>query len=191
VSAILNLQPYTALALRTERPLPVVRGDAAFTPAAIGVLIAAGKLADQLKRRLVYRRPISEIEFLDALKEIVTACYEAEDTCVDTEEVELGYHPRLLHAALGGFGEKAELLEALQKGAEGVLDTTNVIEEAGDGLWYQALELEAVHELTGHGAEVVAQCNIAKLEARAAVGGIGNPAARDLAAERALLQGRA
>lgn len=190
----LDFEQYIADALRTEKVVPVIRGDASFVPAALQVLVAAGKLADMLKKRLIYGRVIDDQQFDDVLMEVASAVQDAGDSVFDAEEVELDYHPRLLHAALGGFGEQAELLEGMQSAIEDGrdLDEVHVMEEIGDQLWYAALALAALQELSGVDPRVVAERNIAKLRKRFpqafTVEAVTN---RDLDAERAALEGRA
>jgi len=71
---------------------------------------------------------------------------------------------RLNHSAIGLAGEVGELCGAverwLQYGKE--LDRTNIIEEAGDALWYLALACNAL----GVSLEEVMEKNIAKLKLR-------------------------
>lgn len=190
----LDFEQYIADALRTEKVVPVIRGDASFVPAALQVLVAAGKLADMLKKRLIYGRVIEDQQFDDVLMEVASAVQDAGDAVFDADEVELDYHPRLLHAALGGFGEQAELLEGMQSAIDDGrdLDEVHVMEEIGDQLWYAALALDAVNDVAGIQPKAVAQLNIAKLRARFpnafTLEAVTN---RDLAAERAALEGRA
>jgi len=71
---------------------------------------------------------------------------------------------RVMHGAIGICTEGAELLEALMKvivyGEK--LDTTNVIEEYSDTLWYGSI----IADTTGVSMETVMDKNIAKLKAR-------------------------
>lgn len=54
---------------------------------------------------------------------------------------------RLLHAAIGGFTENGEKLEALLKQYEtGVLDLVNFGEESGDSQWYGAIEIDELQK---------------------------------------------
>lgn len=80
------------------------------------------------------------------------------------ERIATGSAGQLLHGALGLSGESGELLDAVKKhifyGKE--LDRTNVIEEAGDALWYLSLVLESV----GSSFEEAMQLNQDKLEKR-------------------------
>lgn len=73
-------------------------------------------------------------------------------------------NPRILHAAIGCVTESGEMLDALKKqmfyGRE--LDTTNVLEEAGDLLWY----LSILFDEMGTDFETESGRVIAKLKAR-------------------------
>ena len=71
---------------------------------------------------------------------------------------------RLLHGALGACTETGELQDALKKHIMygKPLDITNVIEEAGDAIWYLAIIADACGTTLGD----VMEKNIAKLKAR-------------------------
>lgn len=71
---------------------------------------------------------------------------------------------RLLHAAMGLTTESGELFDALKRHLVygKPLDRTNLIEEAGDILWYLALLLDTVHSDFDEAMEK----NVAKLKAR-------------------------
>lgn len=69
----------------------------------------------------------------------------------------------VVHAILGKATEAGELLEALKLGMDGqALDRTNLMEELGDGQWYDAILANAL----GVTFEEVQQININKLRAR-------------------------
>ena len=70
----------------------------------------------------------------------------------------------VIHAIIGKVTEAGELLEALAKClVEGAnFDEVNVIEETGDGLWYDAILLRAL----GSSFEETQRINIAKLRQR-------------------------
>lgn len=69
----------------------------------------------------------------------------------------------VVHAILGKATEAGELLEALKLGIEGkALDRTNLMEELGDGQWYDAILANAL----GFTFEEVQKINIEKLRAR-------------------------
>lgn len=70
----------------------------------------------------------------------------------------------LIHGIIGKATEAGELLEALLGALTNPhkLDTVNVLEEVGDGLWYDAIILQAI----GGSFERCAQINNEKLRAR-------------------------
>lgn len=69
----------------------------------------------------------------------------------------------VVHAIIGKATEAGELLEALKLGMDGqALDRTNLMEELGDGQWYDAILANAL----GFTFEEVQQININKLRAR-------------------------
>lgn len=194
MNATLDFEVYSADALRTERPLHEIVGDAQFVPAALDILVQAGKLADLLKKRLVYGREINDTEFITVLDSLRNAVSDADDVLCDGDPVQLAYNPRLLHAALGGYGEQAELIEAMQNAIDNDqdLDPIHAMEEVGDQLWYVALALDEIGILTGFTPFDVAVRNIAKLRKRFPEKfTLERVTHRDLAAERAALEGRA
>ncbi len=75
-----------------------------------------------------------------------------------------GVTPRVEHAIIGLVTESAELLDAVKKtkiyGKS--LDTVNLVEEAGDCMWYLALLCDELHI----SFEDVWEKNIAKLRTR-------------------------
>lgn len=69
----------------------------------------------------------------------------------------------VVHAILGKATEAGELLEALKLGMDGqALDRTNLMEELGDGQWYDAILANAL----GFTFDEVQQINIDKLRGR-------------------------
>ena len=94
---------------------------------------------------------------------------------------------RLMHGAIGVGTEAGELQDMLKKAViyGKPLDLTNVLEEAGDLLWYIALALDAA----GFTMEEAMERNIAKLKARYPAGFTQEAALnRDLDAERKVLE---
>ncbi len=95
--------------------------------------------------------------------------------------------PRIEHAVMGLVTESAECMDAIKKakiyGKE--LDTVNLIEEAGDLMWYLAILADAL----GVSFEEVWKKNIAKLSARYPEKYTDDAAInRNTDAERALLE---
>lgn len=163
----MRIGEYIDQALRSEQPLEKIVGDRAFVALTIEVLIAAGALADLLKKQLVYGKRINRSEFNSAL-ELVKDCAEtAADQPQSLADALIPIWPRMTHAALGGYGEYAELLEALLKGCETCeLDLNNVVEEVGDVSWYGALALDELNEVGASRPDLTLAANIAKLKAR-------------------------
>lgn len=94
---------------------------------------------------------------------------------------------RLFHAAMGMCTESGEFMDALKKHAiyGKPLDLTNLVEEAGDCLWYIALMLNSL----GVTVEDAMARNISKLRARYPEAFTSERALeRDLDAERKALE---
>lgn len=95
---------------------------------------------------------------------------------------------RVLHAAMGCVTESAEMMDALKKSAfyGRELDVTNVLEEAGDILWYLAILFDAL----GTDFDTEMARVIAKLKARFPEKFTEDHAFnRDLGEERRVLEG--
>lgn len=95
----------------------------------------------------------------------------------------------LIHAIIGKATECGELLEALFSSYEKnkVLDHVNLIEEIGDGLWYDAILLRAIEG----DFETAMSINILKLQKRFPNKFTEEAAnVRDLFAEREVLEGK-
>jgi NTP pyrophosphatase (non-canonical NTP hydrolase) len=191
----LNFDDYQAGALATEKPKAEIRGDEFFVRELLTFFINAGKVADLLKKSIIYGKEITPEQFQGALRCAIHDASYAKGLTTTGEmlNTRLTINPRLLHATLGSFGECGEMFEALKSQMLGEgLDLVNVVEEAGDGLWFKALELDEVQMLTGMKPVEVAERNLAKLDNRKRNNGIGgNVENRDLAAERAILAGDA
>lgn len=71
---------------------------------------------------------------------------------------------RLIHSIIGSATESGEKLEALLKAIDNhaELDVTNLVEEVGDGMWYDAALLRSL----GLSIEYAQEVNIKKLKAR-------------------------
>lgn len=109
------------------------------------------------------------------------------DEAYDKAEREALQKARLLHAAIGLCTETGELQDALKKNLiyGKTLDLVNVLEEAGDLLWYLALALDA----SGFTPEQAMERNIEKLRKRFPEGYSNEKAlVRDLDAERKELE---
>lgn len=185
----MNINDYVTQALRSEAAsAPGVYHTIGKATAAIKVLIAAGALADALKKSIVYGKKTDFFEVSEPLLDAALALQlelRNEKRGNPTSQPVMSFNFRLLHAALGIAGEAVELLEAPAS------DFVNQGEELGDALWYVALGMDEVHNLSGGAIEPagILQANIRKLQLRypdkftlAASEG------RDVAAERATLE---
>lgn len=117
---------------------------------------------------------IAYLQELDKIKKALFYGREFEHPNVDGESVEqvqlfasLGGNREqdidVVHAILGKATEAGELLEALKLGMDGqALDRTNLMEELGDGQWYDAILAKAL----GFTFEEVQEINIDKLRTR-------------------------
>ena len=112
----------------------------------IVTLISNGQIADLMKRSLFYKEAQAKTqERADGYKADNIALYQSIEKMdlnrkFGTVEIDIA------HAALGLMSEAAEVLEEIVKAfVEGrPFDLTNLREEAGDVLWYEALLLRSV-----------------------------------------------
>lgn len=117
---------------------------------------------------------IAYLQELDKIKKALFYGREFEHPDIDGETVEqtqlfaaLGGTREqdidVIHAIIGKATEAGEMLEALKLGMDGqALDRTNLMEELGDGQWYDAILAKAL----GFTFEEVQQANIDKLRSR-------------------------
>ncbi len=154
--------------------------------------VAAGDIIDLYKKQIVYDRGDLRKSLLDAIMKLRSACITLDDVVFNEVKFQPDARVKalnlpLLHAALGAFGEWAEILAAIRGHFHtGAMDDTNVIEELGDAGYYDA----AAHDAVGIPKHVTMGRNSAKLDVR--FGGafsfekVNN---RNLAAERLALEG--
>lgn len=180
-------------ALCTESRVDTLAFSKANLATLLDVLIAAADAADVVKRAIYYGKGMQKRDELvshltsmqhgiDKLKSVMDRIEVPEDqpTALTTPNL------RILHAAIGIFGESGELLAAVRKQIrEGELDLVNVAEETGDIDWYKVL----IHDESGISEEDTRAKVIAKLKERYP-GKFTSDAAlnRDLAAERVALE---
>lgn len=190
----MNLDNYIKDALRSETPVTELTGDPVFVRHALRVLIAAGALADLLKKELVYGKTIPARLYRATLNSVAEAAgsadYSSGDVGVSPRRQTLPLQARLMHAALGGFGEQAELLEQLDGAfSNKPTDWVNVIEEVGDTMWYLAVALDEIRKVRGLQPGTVSEANIFKLMTRFPEKfSLAASEGRDVAAERAVLE---
>ena len=127
-------------ALCTESRVDTLAFSKANLATLLDVLIAAADAADVVKRAIYYGKGMQKRDELvshltsmqhgiDKLKSVMDRIEVPEDqpTALTTPNL------RILHAAIGIFGESGELLAAVRKQIrEGELDLVNVAEETGD-----------------------------------------------------------
>lgn len=164
--------------------------------AVLGVAVAAGNLIDLFKKTIVYGRTDLKNDMLAANTDLRRANIVLDDALVLNgksrdmpKNAKLSLDLRLLHAAIGAFGEWAEVLNAFRTSINSrlPLDKTNVIEELGDAGYYDA----AAHDAIGVAKHVTMGRNKAKLDIRFPEGAFSADRVnnRDLAAERTALEG--
>lgn len=186
---------YMELAQRTASRESDPRGDIGATLATLEVLVAAGGLADLLKRQIFYRREATFEMFASCIENIREAIslLEGSISVSVNQNDPLPFNAKLLHGTVGTISEEAEMLSSmLDVASDGrKIDEVNLIEEAGDALWYQAEKLAGVEQISGVGIAGVCAANIAKLAVRHGDKFNGQSAIeRDLISERAAVRGR-
>ncbi|MFP3609258.1 hypothetical protein SB778_03975 [Paraburkholderia sp. SIMBA_050] len=207
----LNSADYHAAVLQTEsKP-----GELNFGPAtllmALNLAVSAANALDQVKRAIYYGRDIDQEKAMEAIQAVqgtasALAFPVATKRYRDPRDVDFfaqnlspeaakslspaNVDLRLLHAALGKFTEAGEFIEAILPTLMGAaVDKVNVLEELGDGSWYDEIALDAL----GYSREQCNFVNIKKLQDKKAgryQKGAFDPNAaveRDVDAERALL----
>lgn len=122
--------------------------------------IAALKALDEIKKALFYARRYEGL----APHEMGFSCGVLQIHNLSSD-VQNGVD--LLHAIIGKATEAGELLEALKAAVidNKPLDRINIMEEIGDGFWYDGIALTAIGE-TVSGFEQCAAINNAKLRKR-------------------------
>lgn len=207
----LNHADYRTEVLKTEsKPAELNFGPATLITA-LRMAAAAADVLDQVKRAIYYGREIDQekarkalVSARDLADALVFPILESQyrsrgdavwypvqlqpegSTVLTPEKVDL----RLLHAGIGRFTESGEFLEALiPMLTGGTVDKLNLLEEIGDGAWYDEIGLDAL----GYDREQCNFVNIKKLNdkktGRYSKGTFDPNAAidRDVDAERALM----
>lgn len=114
---------------------------------------------DKIKKALFYGK---NLPLLGSHQpgEVVRNCYVMDET-IGEGDAKRGR--RLIHGIVGKATESGELLQALLDMIEGApLDMVNLVEEIGDGFWYDAILLDEMKL----GFEEVMHINIEKLKSR-------------------------
>lgn len=179
---------FIPLALRTESKIAPITVPPGVFNSVIQACIVIGNLADMLKKKAAYNKPIPLATWNDSVKslnDILPLISDmTDDSFVGGDVIDV--NTRLFHAIFGQFTESTELMEALATAIEeGTWDYPNLKEEIGDTAWYQAILLDEI----GGDMDAIQTIVINKLRARypdkysdaAAIN-------RDLVAERAILE---
>ena len=181
-------------ALRTEKPMT----DLNFSRVGLFTLLLAAaqmaKIVDTAKKTIVYGKLLDVSKFQEQLFQVTRAISELGQNAsmvsqpgVLEEDDEL-FQPnlRIMHGAIGMFGEAGELLDAVLKEMKtGALDLVNVGEELGDNFWYAAI----IADETGISFDSAQETVVKKLKARFGDKFTSEAAlSRDLATERSILE---
>jgi NTP pyrophosphatase (non-canonical NTP hydrolase) len=140
--------------------------------------VTALERLDKIKKALFYGRPLDTSGSGPTIETL--------DLDITPVGISIKDGRRLIHGLIGSATEAGEKLEAILKAIDDTteLDLPNVLEEVGDGLWYDA----AVMRVAGKTFEDVQGVNIAKLQTRFPDGFSSFHANnRDLDAERQIL----
>lgn len=190
----MNSIQFTRDALRTESRPQALAFSKEGTYKLLGLLVEAAAVADTCKRAIFYGKPLAKDKLLSHINDLIVMADSLRqlaeaDTLAGGPGDTSGLHApnlRLLHGAVGIFGEAGEILEALEKQMLGKeLDLVNVAEETGDVDWYKAI----IHDETGVAEEMTRSMVIAKLRVRYPNKFDSDAATtRNLDAERAVLE---
>lgn len=189
----MELTQYVKDAIRTESRIDNVTIDVTKLTLVADMFINAGSLLDMIKKNAFYGKPIDPVMWnthvtaLQVLSKAPDTLLTPEQTDLRTSNL-LPVDPRVFHGIVGVATESTELVEALMTAVSGInnIDTVNVQEECIDACWYIAI----LHDATQLSWDEGLERNIAKLKKRYpdkfnAVDAV----VRDLAAERAILEG--
>jgi NTP pyrophosphatase (non-canonical NTP hydrolase) len=152
-------------------------------------VILSGSAIDHLKRKVFYGKPLPENVVIPAIIERLKDPANIKHEILFAQgKADGNYSADLVHGILGVTGEASELLQALVTSMldRKPIDRVNVIEEAGDLLWYIALILRSVDSTFDEAMDI----NIAKLRKRFPGQFTQEHALnRDLEGERKILEG--
>lgn len=170
-----NLDQYVTDAMRTCSPEnEYVETDPMLLAGVIQILIAAGNMLDQIKKRVFYGKDYEPDDLSNEFMNVVRSLDQIKPSIQDLKQAEIKMMPdpnvgivpvdqQVFHSVVGITTEATELLEALITGLEGnEIDYVNILEEFGDLSWYTAIGLNA---LGGDWGQIL-DTNIEKLRAR-------------------------
>jgi hypothetical protein len=141
---------YQAKALATEKRTMEIVTDKEALVGALKVAIAAGEFMSLVKKAVIYGKEITIDDMVERTKGIEraidgfeTALFREVPEDYDGEVVPC--NGRVLHGAIGAFGEAGELLEWIVAHIEGAeLNVPEIVGELGDGQWYPAIIMDAL-----------------------------------------------
>lgn len=187
----MNSTDYASNALRTEKVIEKLTISKDTIWSALQLAVHSAEILDTVKKTLVYDKPLDVPALQQLIFETIRTLSDLGFELKSATNLNAGSpldtpNLRVLHGAIGMFGEAGELCAAVKSEMEGFgLDLVNVAEETADSDWYKNI----IHDETCIPEEVCRAKNIAKLKARYG-DKFTNEAAlnRDLAAERAVLE---
>lgn len=185
----MNTHEFTEKALRTESIVERVVANKTELNYVLGAFVTITEMLDCLKKKIYYNNSEkynSEFHDLAQRLQFLTACSDRHHDIPENEVLDID--PRLFHGVIGAATESGELVEALQKAINGDdADLINIMEEVGDSMWYFAILADTM----GISIETAMERVIAKLKKRYPEKYTDDLAEnRDLAAERAVLEGK-
>lgn len=149
----LNMFDYLNLSARTASGIETPRRDVFKTDGdvckTLVPLIAASQMADCMKRSIFYNESVEKtkqrgetgaMNLKLLLEELETMTTQNPERLLGKTRIDI------IHAALGTISEAGEILDEILQSIiqDRPIDLTNLREEFGDQLWYQALGLRAV-----------------------------------------------
>ena len=187
----MNFQDFQASALRTECVPTTLNYGQKDLRLLLELLVTAGKVADLSKKTIVYNKPMNAEmmkHLTDKLSVVAGMVGVTAPEGLGEDRALRAVNLRILHGAIGMFGEAGELLEAVyNQQVIGHLDMVNIGEECADSDWYKAILLDEAGLDEGETRQRV----IAKLAIRYPEKfSLEQAENRDLAAERLALEGK-
>ena len=147
----ITMKEYLEQSGRTASKLDVVRKDLYPTDAKLAFdltnLMVNGQTADLMKRGLFYKEPNAKLqERADAFKIKAEEMYTATGQHIEADRKFTDEQIDIIHAALGLISEAGEIIEEVVMSFidKRPTDHTNLREESGDVLWYEALLLRTI-----------------------------------------------
>lgn len=147
----MNFEEFKKAALSTEKVPETLRFSLHGTACLLAAGVMMAKLADQMKKTMIYGKEFDEGQYRDNINklrrqlDLMLSQAHRVATPEDTETELFKPNLRVLHGAIGMFGEAGEVLEAvIAEMKTGELDSVNVAEELGDSDWYKVVILDEI-----------------------------------------------